>query len=455
MIDIAPHFVESEAAVIGASIWDRRECGEAFDRLTADHFFEPAHAALWNMIRNSGQSDPVILAGKLSDNGPLNQLGGIGYLANLVEKASSAALPAHIDAIIDAATRREIDKLGRWARDEASKAGQGEAALSEIERACVDIARHASNAPAAAPVGLTALDNLDGALEGKFRGVEVGVQAIDRVTGGIKSDDVWIIGGRSSMGKSIVGLCLARGIAEQGLGVMMFSLEMPTREVQARLISDIAFQSYAGVRNVRYSDILRGRLEPDQIDSARKAAKQLASLPMTVSDLGGLTIDDIRHQALRQVRAWEKAGIKPGAVLIDHLGLVKPVKNTGNKAADTSETVNELKDIAKRLRCPLIALAQVNRGPEARNDKRPTMGDLNWSGSIEQIADFVCLLYRQSYYDARSSEQDDLTRAEFNKHDIELLIQKNRSGPICTVKAWIDVASNALRDALEDQRRAA
>ena len=116
------------------------------------------------------------------------------------------------------------------------------------------------------------------------------------------------------------------------------------------------------------------------LSRARHAARRLAELPIVIDDKGGLSIDDIRSRALRQVRAWEKAGIKPGAIIIDHIGLVSPSRQTDNKAADTAETVNQLKPLAKALQCPVAALVQVNRQTEGRNDKRPTMADLNWSG---------------------------------------------------------------------------
>jgi replicative DNA helicase len=167
--------------------------------------------------------------------------------------------------------------------------------------------------------------------------------------------------------------------------------------------------------------------------------------------VGGLTIEDIRSQAQRQMRAWEKAGVQRGAVFIDHIGLVKPhSKRADSKAAETADIVNELKAIAKQLRAPVIALCQVNRNTESRNDKRPTLADLNWSGAIEQIADFICLLYRESYYLDRSADADDQAKAGMVEHEIELLIHKNRSGPICNLKAFVDIACNVIRD-LPDQ----
>jgi replicative DNA helicase len=241
---------------------------------------------------------------------------------------------------------------------------------------------------------------------------------------------------------------------------MMFSLEMPTKEVQARLIADLAFDPDRAIddsrgANVRYGDILKGRADPHQRDRARHAARQLASLPLSVTDEGGLTINDIRAQAQRQFRAWDKAGVQRGAVLIDHIGLVKPHRPSDSKAAETADTVNELKALAKYLKAPIIALCQVNRNTESRNDKRPTLADLNWSGAIEQIADMICLLYRESYYLKRSS--NDLEQADgiIKEHDLELLIHKNRSGPICNLEAYVDVACNVVRDKPDPMRRRA
>jgi replicative DNA helicase len=171
---------------------------------------------------------------------------------------------------------------------------------------------------------------------------------------------------------------------------------------------------------------------------------------MVICDAGGLTIDDIRVQALRQMRAWDRAGVARGCVLIDHIGLVRPVKKGDSKAADTADIVNELKSLAKAIRAPIIVLSQVNRGPEGRQDKRPTAADLNWSGAIEQIADMICLLYRESYYLERSADRADRDSAVFVENKLELLIQKNRSGPTCNLEAWIDVACNAVRDVSEN-----
>jgi replicative DNA helicase len=456
--------IEAEQAVIGGALHDIAACAEALERLRPDHFADPVHGRVWDAIltrqRAELVADPVVISAALQSDPGFQQMGGITWLCDCIDNAAVWAVGAHVELILDAAARRWIVMLARDAADRAAKSHQetAEAILSDLERGCAEIAREGSTKPQAVPAGLSALDTIEAAWRGEFVGTSVGLECLDHVTGGIRQDDVWFLGGRTSMGKSAVALALARGIAEQGRGVMFFSLEMPLREVQARLISDIGYDAERrydrGFENVRYGDLLKGRGSPEQKERVRYAARKLAALPLVVSDVGGLTIDDIRSQALRQMRAWEKAGVERGAILIDHIGLVKPAGRgrDGNKAAETADIVNELKAIAKQLRAPIIALCQVNRNTESRNDKHPTLADLNWSGAIEQIADMICLLYREAYYLERSPEHDDQDRAASVEHDIELMIHKNRSGPICTLKAFVDIASNVIRDYPEARR---
>lgn len=444
--------VESEQALLGAALYDQTTCAELLQRVRPEQFVEPTHGLIWQELRAGGVVDPVLVSRKLAEVPAFAELGGIRYLADLVDRAYIPSAEGHAAAVIDAAVRRQLQQTGVSLTRGAEQEGTGEALLASTERALAEIAREAVSGPTAAPVGLTATATVEAALAGEYRGAEVGLDCLDHITGGIQQDDVWFIGGRTGMGKSVAGIALARGIAEQGRGVLMFSLEMPQRQVQFRLVANIA-HDVRETEQLRYGDLMKGRVNTHGLrERARAAARALASLPFNVTDVGGLTIEDIRRQSLRQVRAWERAGVAPGCILIDHIGLVAPMRRTDSKAADTSDTVNELKGIAKQLQCPLIVLVQVSRATESRSDKRPSMSDLNWSGSIEQIADFVCLLYRESYYLARSGSEDDLDRAFAMEHELELLIAKNRSGPICTKKAWVDVACNVVRDHPEPQR---
>lgn len=452
---------ESEQAVIGCAL-AFPENEEAVERLRPEYFAEPLHVLIWQQVlalRGRGLvPDPTLIAQAIA--GPsFDQAGGISYLLNMVDQAMLWSLPGHIESVADRAMRRSLDALAKEASVRAGMIDVPAAeVLAQLEAGAAEIGRH--DAAPATPIGIDALDYLNAAREGRYKGVSVGLQCIDRITGGIQKDQVWICGGRTSMGKSVLLTVLSQAIAEQGHGVLFFSLEMPRREVQARVIASLAYDPQLvpynnDGGNVAFSDLLRGQGTREQRLRADSAARKLASLPISVVDRGGLSLDDIINQSRRQVRAWEKAGVEPGAIVIDHLGLVSSRIKRDSKAAEVADTVDRLKEAAKRIGCPIIAAAQVNRNAESRNDKRPAMSDLNWSGSIEQIADFVCLMYREAYYLERSADPMDQRDGFAKKHDLELIVPKNRSGPTCTVKAKIDTASNAIWDDDGDSARAA
>lgn len=451
---------DSELALIGCALYDREASAEAFERLRGDQFGEPVLGRVWDfMAQRTAGSDPVLVAAAFTADKAFADLGGVELLANAVEAANLRTLIGHVDAVQDAAMRRELDDLAKEVAGRATgEPGQGEDILADLEFGAAEIARRQVSRADGTAVGLSAVEMVEAAISGRFRGTPTGLASLDFVTGGIKQSDVWFVAGRTSMGKSVIAVTLARLIAQQGRGVHFFSLEMPLPEVQARLIADAAFDReavYDGRENVRYGDILRGRGSAYQQDRARAFARHITSLPMIVNDKGGLTIEMIRAQALRQVRGWERMGVSPGALIIDHIGLVKAhTKRNDSKAAETADIVNELKALAKTVGAPVIALVQVNRATEARDNKRPTLADLNWSGAIEQIADVAILLYREAYYLERSGKREDQDRVGMVEHDLEMIIAKNRSGPICTKKLFVDIASNAVRDLeAETERR--
>jgi replicative DNA helicase len=447
--------LDAEFALLGAVLFD----GEIIPRLDAKvsgaHFAEAFHGRLWEAMveraRKGQLVEPLSLRDRFAQDPAFIDLGGMSYLADMLDQAVPVNAGHFAQMVVDQAQRRELVDLGKTLSTEAASGTQSATDLiAKVEGFTAELARQ-SAAPAGEPVGLGALDMLEAAYAGGFAGISTGLECLDRITGGLQPDHVWIVGGRTSMGKSVKLPVLGRNIAAQGFGVLKFSLEMPKREVQARLIADIAYErgrtAYGDdPGNIKFGDVLRGRGERGQRDRAREAARQMASLPLVVSDRGGLTLDDIIGQSLRQMRAWEKAGVRPGAVLIDHLGLVRPSTGRDSKAAEVADTVDRLKEAAKRIGAPIIAAAQINRACENRNDKRPTMADLNWSGSIEQIADLVMLLYRDAYYLERSPKEEDQREAVFKEHELEIIVPKNRSGPTCTLHAFIDVACNAIRD---------
>lgn len=452
--------VEVEQNIIGCALYDPDGCSVAFETLRPEHFSEPLHRAVWDWIiaqRAQGiVCDATLVHNRLAGGEPYTTFGGQTYLRQMVEGASLLPLRGQVEVLIDASIRRSVHEIAEEAK---TRDASGSDTLTWLERRASEIARQSGAGLGGVAVGLDALENLEAAWAGKFRGLSTGFSCLDRITGGLQPDDVWVFGGRTSMGKSVVLPCLTRGIAEQGQGVLLFSLEMSRRAVQARMIADISYERgltpYGGDGgNVEFADLLNGRGTVQQREKARDSARKLSSLPVVVDDRGGHTLDQIISLSRRQVRAWERAKVEPGAIVIDHLGLVQSSIARDSKSAERADVMDRLKDAARQIGVPIIGAAQVNRGPENRDEKRPTMGDLNWSGSIEQIADFVGLLYRDAYYKERSSNEEDQMKAIGLRNEMEIIVSKNRSGPTCTVKAHIEVACSALRDEeVSDARR--
>lgn len=452
---VARAHIDAEHALLGAVLFDNDCLSGVEVTVGGKHFVEPFHGRLWEhmaaTIKAGRLVEPIALRDAFSTDPAFADLGGLDFFADLIDRAMPAGVEHYAAMVVDQAQRRDLMDLGKSLTAEASTGAQSAAQIiGRVESFTAELARHGAQ-PAGMPVGLGALEMLEAAYAGGFQGVSTGLECLDRITGGIQPDHVWIVGGRTSMGKSVMLPCLGRNIAEQGRGVLKFSKEMPRREVQARLIADLAYErgrvgydTDAG--NVKFGDVLRGRGDNAQRDRARAAAKRMASLPFVVIDRGGLTLDEIMAQSLRQMRAWEKAGVEPGAVLIDHLGLIRAASSRDSKAAEVADTIDRLKEAAKRIGAPIIAAAQINRNCESRNDKRPMMADLNWSGSIEQIADLVMLLYRDAYYLERSPDEEAQREAVFKEHELEIIVPKNRSGPTCTLHAFVDIACNAVRD---------
>jgi replicative DNA helicase len=448
--------IEAEHALLGAALYDNVAfdyCGE----VRPEHFAEPLHARIWALMMEAKASgrmaEPIIVGSRLTGDAGFEELGGVRFLAELVNRAPP---PRHAgdyaQQVVDAAKLRGICAVADEMKVSAESFADPEAVIAEGERGLAEISRTGGQ-PQFRSVGASALEMLERAKRGDTRGEPTGYAALDNVTGGIRPAEFWVIGGRASMGKSVVGLNLARGIAQSGRGVIIFSLEMTETEVQARMIADLAhdrsryLNSYTA--NPRYGDILKGRGEGQTWDFAVAGAKALASLPIVINDTPGLTVDQIRSQAARQIRAWEKTGVKTGAIIVDHMGLLRPAQSrNGNTAAEMRDVSNGLKDAAKALRTPVIALAQINRDAEKSNDKRPTMAQLNWSGSIEQDAHFVGLLYREAYYLDRIVDRNEEQESELRRkrNDLEMGIQKNRNGPLTTLNFYCDVASNVVRD---------
>lgn len=280
---------------------------------------------------------------------------------------------------------------------------------------------------------------------------------LSRVFKGWRRGRFYVLAGRPGMGKSTTALSLLVHTAKQGAGVLFFSLEMTNAELMEMALCDLAWSRFHRIEYRDLSEPMKDTTESEKrFERIREAGDTLANYPLTIMDRGGMTIADIRSQALQQAQRLEAQGKRLEVICIDHLGLIKPSgKYTGNKPAETEEISAALKALAKELNIAVVALVQLNRGVEGREDKRPSLSDLRWSGAIEQDADVVMFVYREAYYLTKplSDLEDDtkrIARLAEVKNRMEIIFAKHRGGPCPTLAMFCDVGCGVVRDLERD-----
>lgn len=273
--------------------------------------------------------------------------------------------------------------------------------------------------------------------------IPTGSTDLTKCLSGFGRGELVIVAGRPSMGKSMTAQSLGLAIARKNHGVMMFSLEMNVKELGYRALSDLAWSS---TTRVPYQDIRVRDINDQQQELIGSAAAHFRTLPFVVNDTAGLTVDDIGFEVRKQQRRLKRQGKSLDVVIVDHMGHVKPSdRYKGSKTNEVGEVSAGLLKLAKDLDVVMVALCQLNRGPEGREDKRPTLADLRNSGDIEQDAHAVLFVYREYYYLERKGIIDETELAP-HRNKIELLVAKNRNGPTGIVQMFCDPACNVIRD---------
>jgi len=274
------------------------------------------------------------------------------------------------------------------------------------------------------------------------RGVTTGLAALDNKLSGYVPGQLYVIAARPGMGKSAFMCSSLRRTAQSGKGVAIFSLEMTADEIGARCVSD-ALDTVTGPP---FGSILKGQISRDQQDMVVMAQDSLAGLPMFIEDEARLTFTEIAAKA-REVKAKLQAqGIPLSVMCIDHMGLVTPSNRyAGNKVAEAGEVSGQARALAKDLDCCVILLCQLSREVEKRDDKRPMMADLRWSGEIEQDAHVIGFLYREAYYLANDANADPYKLSEV-RNRIDFLVRKNRNGETADLSLWCSIGHSMIRD---------
>lgn len=274
------------------------------------------------------------------------------------------------------------------------------------------------------------------------RGATTGVRILDTKLNGYRRGQLYVVAGRPGMGKSAYMCSSLRKTAASGVGVAIFSLEMTEQEIAARMVSDALGELSAP----KYGDILKGNLSQEGREDVYRAAQDISGAPMHIDDTGRLTFSQIAAKARRLKMEMEGAGLSLGVVCIDHMGLVTPAdRYMGNKVAEAGEVSNRARALAKELDCCVLLLCQLSREVEKRDDKRPIMSDLRWSGEIEQDAHVVAFLYREEYYLQQEAEPD-IERLRDARWKMEFLIRKNRNGATDDVRLFCSIAHSSIGD---------
>lgn len=280
-------------------------------------------------------------------------------------------------------------------------------------------------------------------------GITWGLTDVNHTTGGIQRRDLTLIGARPSMGKTTIGLSTAIKAAKTGAGVGFISLEMDADKLAARGLSDMAYDMNV---KVPYANIIRGNIGHDELEALKAANHDMDRLALMIEEQSGLSVTDIRIKAEAMMSDMEKRGQSLDVLIIDHLGLIRASgRYSGNRVQEISEMTAALKGLAREYGIAVIALSQLNRAVESRDNKRPQLSDLRDSGSIEQDADTIIFLYREAYYLEREKatgerEDERIQRLSDCTNKLEFIIAKQRNGPLKTIDLFADMACSAVRN---------
>ena len=458
---VASDALASEQALIGAALYDTEACAEILERVRPEHFSLHAHAEVWAICRESRLVDITLVAQRMAKNPTFAELGGVVYLADLVDKASIRTLEPNAEAVLDASMRHRLQALANEIADRAeTEAGAGASLIAELEQGAALIAQDAATKDMWRP-GWDVVQNALKRARERARRIEhpTGLKELDALTGGFRRGEMAIIAGRPGMAKSTAALSIAKTFAADGKGVAFFSMEMPDVALGLRLACDLAHDPYAPPNfRISYFDADQGRIDGQQWRELETCAAKVERWPLHFDTRPGLTTAQMEACARRAFRRWEADGIERGCVIVDHLTIAKADQDRrGNKVAEIGDISRGLAEMAKRLDVPVIALCQLSRDVEKRDgkDRRPNLSDLRWSGEIEQDARLVMFLYRPEYYLKRPEDQDDFEamttwREKLAKvrHKLFWLVEKNSNGPVGEVETYCDVACSAIRDRL-------
>lgn len=426
-IKTLPNNIEAEQSVLGACFLSKYALQKACESLTPDSFYDEKNGKIFSamnaLVDEKTPIDITTVTGYLKKNNQLTEIGGVEYLTEVLNFVPTASnIDYYIKNVEDASILR---KLIETATDIAAEGYRTDETVNEIldnsEKKILNIVknRKSSEFRSIKDILQKTQSDLERLSEhkGEVTGLATGWYDIDKLTTGLHPNELIIIAARPAMGKTVFALNLATHAAmTQDKSVALFNLEMSAEQLAMRILSSLG--------QVDGFKLRTGNLMNTDWKRINEAVSQLSNTNLVMDDTPGITIGEIRAKC-RRLASSEK-GLS--LVVIDYLQLISGGKNYGaNRQQEVSDISRSLKTLAMELQVPVIALSQLSRSVEAREDKRPIMSDLRESGSIEQDADIVAFLYRDDYYKKEARNED-------NTSIVELIVGKHRNGPTATVE---------------------
>lgn len=418
-----PNDVVAEQSVLGAMIISKFAAQKSVENLTEEVFYLDTHAKIFTVIADlmeKGKAiDATTVASELEKRKMLKTIGGASYLSELIDAVPSASNVDEYIAIVNekAVRRRMIEKAMIIADEARNSSSSLDDFLDASESQILSVVktRQGTEFKSIQEVLFKTQSDLEklSQTKGEITGLSTGIYDLDKITSGLQPNSLYIIAGRPSMGKTAFVLNVATHIAStQDKAIAYFSLEMPAEQLALRML--------ASAGQIDLGKLTRGYLEHNDWKRVNEAMSRLADTNLFIDDTSGITIPEIKAKCRRLASA--KEGLC--AIIIDHLGLVgTSSKYSGNRQQEVAEISRAFKILAMELKIPVIVAAQLSRGVESREDKRPLLADLRESGAIEQDADVVAFLYRDDYYTRKKEEE-----ATFISES-EFIIAKHRNGP--------------------------
>ncbi len=437
-----PYSLEAEQAVLGSMFISKYALQKCVESLTEDLFFLDSHNKIFTVIADLAEAGTVIdfttVTAELDKRNWLKLVGGVEYLLEITNKVASAAnIDAYIQIVVEKATlRRLIEEATEIITNAYSSSESVNEILDDAERKILSVVktRKGSEFKSIQEVLFKAQSDLEKLAQqkGEITGLPTGFYDLDKITSGLHSNELIIIAARPGMGKTAFALNIACNVAiNTGKTVAIFNMEMSAEQLAMRMLSSLG--------QIDGNKLKTGRLEHTDWKRLNEAISRLADTKIFMDDTSGMTIGEIRAKCRRLASSNHGLGL----IIIDYLQLINgSAKYAGNRQMEISEISRSLKTLAMELEVPVIALAQLSRSVEGRENKRPILSDLRESGSIEQDADIVAFLYRDDYYNKEAAIDKNASKSEF-------IIGKHRNGPTGTIELMFIKSTSTFRNYID------